>query len=118
MNDKNMEKVFKMSFASVYPHYVTKIEKKGRDVKELYEVIYWLTGYTETDLQKIIDEKINFKDFFENAPKFNENANKSFHGYDVEFSLDVSLEYNNIITCNIYLTTKVRWLSFLSCRKS
>jgi hypothetical protein len=45
-------------------------------VKELYEVIYWLTGYTETDLQKIIDEKINFKDFFENAPKFNENANK------------------------------------------
>lgn len=87
MNDKNKEKVFKMSFASVYPHYVSKIEKKGRNVTELHEVIYWLAGYTETDLQKIIEEKVNFKDFFENAPKFNENANKItgvICGYRVE----------------------------------
>lgn len=87
MSDKNKEKVFKMSFASVYPHYVSKIEKKGRNVTELHEVIYWLAGYTETDLQKIIEEKVNFKDFFENAPKFNENANKItgvICGYRVE----------------------------------
>lgn len=44
------ERVFKMSFASVYPHYVTKIEKKGRTVSELHQVIVWLTGYTENQL--------------------------------------------------------------------
>lgn len=87
MNDKNKERVFKMSFASVYPHYVEKIEKKGREKSELLEVISWLTGYSETDIQKIIDEKVNFKDFFEQAPKFNENANKItgvICGYRVE----------------------------------
>lgn len=87
MNDKNKERVFKMSFASVYPHYVEKIEKNGREKYELHEVISWLTGYSETDIQKIIDEKVNFKDFFEQAPGFNENSNKItgvICGYRVE----------------------------------
>ena len=87
MNNKNNERVFKMSFASVYPYYVTKVEKKGRVVTELHEVISWLTGYSEIDLQRIVDEKVNFKDFFENAPNFNENANKItgvICGYRVE----------------------------------
>lgn len=44
---KNLERVYKMSFASVYPHYVTKVEKKGRTLEELHTVIFWLTGYNE-----------------------------------------------------------------------
>ncbi|WAC42465.1 DUF2200 domain-containing protein [Pedobacter sp. SL55] len=71
----NNEKVYKMSFASVYPHYVTKVEKKGRTVAELNEVIYWLTGYSENALQQHIDTKTNFQDFFAEA-KLNENATK------------------------------------------
>lgn len=67
MNTKNDERVAKMSFASVYPHYVVKVEKKGRTVEELHEVIEWLTGYNEGKLQEIIEQKINFQDFFDNA---------------------------------------------------
>lgn len=76
MNNKNNERVFNMSFAGVYPHYVTKVEKKGRTTEELHEVIYWLTGYNEKALQKIIDNKVSFRDFFEKAPKLNPNASK------------------------------------------
>lgn len=61
------EKITKMTFTSVYPHYVTKVEKKGRTVEELHEVIKWLTGFSEEQLQKFINEKITFKDFFEQA---------------------------------------------------
>lgn len=68
------EKVFKMSFASVYPHYVTKVEKKGRNVMELHHVIFWLTGYNETQLQEIIENKTNFEDFFNNAPQLSPNV--------------------------------------------
>lgn len=63
-----------MSFAGVYPHYVTKVESKGRTKDELHEVIRWLTGYTQKGLEKVIEKKTNFRDFFENAPKFNPNA--------------------------------------------
>lgn len=66
-NDKQNERVAQMTFASVYPHYVTKVEKKGRTIAELHQVIEWLTGYDEKKLQKLIDEKITFKDFFEKA---------------------------------------------------
>ena len=66
-NDKQNERVAQMTFASVYPHYVVKVEKKGRTVAELHQVIEWLTGYDEKKLQKLIDEKITFKDFFEKA---------------------------------------------------
>ncbi len=67
-------RVFKMSFASVYPHYVKKVEKKGRTVKELEEVIFWLTGYDKKGLQQVIDKKVDFETFFKQAPKFNPNA--------------------------------------------
>lgn len=66
-NDKQNERVAQMTFASVYPHYVTKVEKKGRTIAELHQVIEWLTGYDEKKLQELIDEKTTFKDFFEKA---------------------------------------------------
>lgn len=67
------EKIAKMTFSSVYPHYVTKVEKKGRTVAELHQVITWLTGYNEEQLQKLINQKTTFKDFFEQA-NLNPNA--------------------------------------------
>ena len=72
----NLERIYKMSFASVYPLYVTKVEKKGRTVEELHTVIFWLTGYNQNDLESIITNKINFEDFFNNAPQMNVNASK------------------------------------------
>ena len=54
------ERVFAMSFAGVYPHYLAKVEKKGRSVEELHEVIEWLTGYTAKQLEKLIAEKVGF----------------------------------------------------------
>jgi len=68
------ERIFAMSFAGVYPHYVTKAEKKGRTKEEVDEVIRWLTGYTKAGLEKLIREKTDFRSFFERAPKFNPNA--------------------------------------------
>ena len=68
------ERIAKMTFASVYPHYITKVEKKGRTKEELLQVIEWLTGYNEDDVKKLIDEKVTFKTFFERA-KLNPNAN-------------------------------------------
>lgn len=68
------ERISKMTFASVYPHYITKVEKKGRTIDELHQVIKWLTGYSNKDLQKLIDDKISFKEFFGKA-KLNPNAN-------------------------------------------
>ena len=62
-----------MTFASVYPHYVTKVEKKGRTTEELHQVIQWLTGYNESMLQKQIEEKATFEQFFEQAT-LNPNA--------------------------------------------
>ena len=63
-----------MSFASVYPHYVKKAERKGRTKDELDEVIRWLTGYTKAGLAKQIDKRTSFREFFDKAPKFNPNA--------------------------------------------
>ena len=68
------EKVFAMSFASVYPHYVTKAEKKGRTKEEVDEIVRWLTGYSKAGLEKQIREKIDFRTFFEKAPKLNPNV--------------------------------------------
>ncbi len=61
------ERIAKMTFASVYPHYVTKVEKKGRTKEELHQVIEWLTGIDEKRLTKLIDEKVTFEIFFDNA---------------------------------------------------
>lgn len=56
-----------MTFSSIYPLYLAKVEKKGRTEKELNEVIAWLTGYPESRLQSLIDDEVNFEDFFKNA---------------------------------------------------
>lgn len=62
-----------MTFASVYPHYITKVEKKGRTKEELHQVIHWLTGFDDENLQALVDEKASFETFFERA-KLNPNA--------------------------------------------
>src|SRR3989338_8712390 len=61
------ERIAKMTFASVYPHYVTKVEKKGRTKEELHEVITWLTGFNNNTLQELINEKVTFETFFKRA---------------------------------------------------
>ncbi|WP_339659056.1 DUF2200 domain-containing protein [uncultured Polaribacter sp.] len=61
------QRIAVMTFASVYPHYVTKVEKKGRTVDELHQVIEWLTGFDTKKLQELMDEKVTFKTFFEQA---------------------------------------------------
>lgn len=67
------ERIANLTFASVYPHYVNKVKKKGRTKHELHQVIEWLTGYNEKELQKLIDEKTTFHDFFSKA-SLNPNA--------------------------------------------
>ncbi|CAM1359350.1 conserved hypothetical protein [Tenacibaculum litopenaei] len=61
------ERIAQMTFASVYPHYVSKVEKKGKTKAELHRVILWLTGFTEEELQNTIDQKLSFREFFEKA---------------------------------------------------
>jgi len=67
------ERIAKMIFASVYPHYVNKVEKKGRTKEELNQVIEWLTGFDEKRLEELINKKVTFQSFFENAT-LNPNA--------------------------------------------
>ena len=67
------ERIAKLTFASVYPHYITKVESKGRSREELHQVITWLTGFDDQQLQQLIDEKATFKTFFKKA-KVNANA--------------------------------------------
>jgi hypothetical protein len=96
------EKIAKMSFASVYPAYVTKVEKKGRTKEELHEVIRWLTGYDDAALQSHIENRSTFESFFSKA-KINTNARQItgvICGYRVE-------EISNP------LTQQVRWLDKL-----
>lgn len=68
------DKVFALSFAGVYPHYVKKAETKGRTKEELDEVIRWLTGYTQKGLEKVIKNKVDLRTFFDKAPKINPNT--------------------------------------------
>ena len=67
------ERLAKMAFASVYPHYLAKVEKKGRTKEELHQVIEWLTGYNEKRQQELIEEKVSFEKFFQSA-SLNPNA--------------------------------------------
>ena len=67
------ERIAKLTFASVYPHYIKKVESKGRTKKELHQVIEWLTGFDDKKLQKLIDENATFESFFKKA-KLNPNA--------------------------------------------
>ena len=99
---KRNERIANMIFASVYPHYVAKVAKKGRTKKELHQVIEWLTGFDEKKLQKLIDEGKNFQAFFQEA-KLNPNAHLIkgvICGYRVEEIKDP-------------LTQKVRYLDKL-----
>jgi hypothetical protein len=68
-----MEKhrIYTTSFASVYPHYVAKAEKKGRTKEETDEIIRWLTGYTQKQLEAVIEQRTDFETFFADAPKLN-----------------------------------------------
>lgn len=96
------ERIAKMTFASVYPHYVTKVEKKGRTKEELSQVIEWLTGFDTAKQQDLINQKVTFVDFFEQA-KLHPNAGLitgMICGYRIE-------EIEN------QLTKKVRYLDKL-----
>ena len=64
-------KIYEMSFSNVYPHYLAKVEKKGRSQDELHKIVTWLTGYSETTLQEALDDQRSFKMFFETAPALN-----------------------------------------------
>lgn len=100
--DTHNERIAKMTFASVYPHYLAKVEKKGRTKEELHQVIEWLTGYDDKKLQDLIEKKVTFESFFLKA-KLNPNAHLItgvICGYRVE-------EIENL------LTQKVRYLDKL-----
>lgn len=99
---KQDERIAKMTFASVYPYYLAKVEKKGRTKEELHRVIQWLCGYDERKLQRVMEEKVTFEQFFQNAA-LNPNARLitgQICGYRVE-------EIKNP------LTQKVRYLDKL-----
>ena len=64
-------RIYTTSFASVYPHYIEKVEKKGHTKQEANQIISWLTGYTQKGLDKVIKDETNFEEFFVNAPKLN-----------------------------------------------
>ncbi|MEG0926410.1 DUF2200 domain-containing protein [Chryseobacterium sp.] len=67
-------KIFTTAFASVYPHYIQKAEKKGRTQSEVHEIICWLTGYDEQGLQQQLEHRNDFKTFFNEAPHMNPNV--------------------------------------------
>lgn len=84
--NKHDEKIAKMKFSGVYPHYLTKVEKKGRTKEELHEVIEWLTGFNERKLEELIEKQVTFEEFFKEA-ELNPNASKItgvICGYRVE----------------------------------
>jgi hypothetical protein len=66
-SDAHHERIANMTFASVFSMYVAKVEKKGRTISELLEVIKWLTGFDEHQLDKLVEEKVTFQEFFKQA---------------------------------------------------
>ena len=80
-------RVYRMSLASVYPHYINKAQKKGRTKEEVDEIICWLTGHTPQSLQQVLDHKTDFETFFTQAPAMHPNVSKItglICGYRVE----------------------------------
>lgn len=67
----NNHKIYSMSFASVYPHYIAKAEKKARIKSEVDEIIRWLTGYSQKELETVLESQISFELFFKQAPQLN-----------------------------------------------
>jgi hypothetical protein len=87
MNQDHINRVYRLTFASVYPHYINKVERKGRTKNEVDEIIFWLTGYDEKALQRVIEDKVNFETFFIEAPMFHPNSLKitgMICGYRIE----------------------------------
>ena len=83
----NKTRIFKTPFASVYPYYIQKAEKKGRTKADVDAIIFWLTGYNKETLNKHIDKKTDFETFFGEAPQINPNVSKItgvICGYRVE----------------------------------
>lgn len=100
--DEHNQRMAEMTFASVYPHYVTKIEKKGRTKSELHQIITWLTGFDDQKIQKLIEEKATFESFFVQA-NLNPNApliTGMICGYRIE-------EMNNPLTQNVRYLDKL-----------
>jgi hypothetical protein len=100
--EEHNQRFARMTFAEVFPHYVNKIERKGRTINDLYKVIEWLTGFNEQQLQKLIADKVTFTTFFEQA-NLHPNAEKIkgvICGYRIEAIENV-------------LTKKVRYLDKL-----
>ena len=84
---KDNSRVYQMSFASVYPHYIAKATKKGRTQEEVDTIIYWLTGYNEQELLHILANKTTLDSFFQDAPHINPNVDQIkgvICGYRVE----------------------------------
>jgi hypothetical protein len=73
---KNNERIYKMTFGSVYPLYIQKIEKKGRTKEEVDEILFWMTGYKKKDIEKHREIGTDFETFFNKAPKINPNIKK------------------------------------------
>ncbi len=71
MNEKNKQRIYKMPFSRVYPLYVAKAEKKGRTKAEVDEIICWLTGYSQKELENEIEKQTDFESFFAKAPELN-----------------------------------------------
>ena len=84
---KNAKRIYRMTFASVYPPYIAKAEKKGRTQGEVDKIIHWLTGYDAGGLKRVLAEKKDFETFFAEAPRMNPNVDKItgvICGYRVE----------------------------------
>ena len=71
-----MHRIYTMTFGSVYPLYVTKVERKGRTKDEVDEIIRWLTGYSKKELETVIEKELTFETFFARAPKMNPKRKK------------------------------------------
>ena len=86
MNEKHNERIANMTFSSVFPHYLDKIEKKGRSVEELYQVIEWLTGFNLKEINQAISDELTFKEFFVSATlnKKSDLIRGSICGYKIE----------------------------------
>lgn len=100
--DQHNQRIAQLTFASIYPHYVTKVEKKGRSKDELHQVIEWLTGFDTNKIHQLIDEKVTFETFFSQA-KLNENAHLItgvICGYRIE-------EISNELTRNVRYLDKL-----------
>ena len=65
--------IYEMAFSEIYPHYITKVTKKGRQPEEVLEVIHWLTGYTKENIEAINKDGVSLQDFYKNAPAMNPN---------------------------------------------